>query len=79
MRNTVAAAETRKRQRYRCECGQDLTGLSANRYHVSEHKRSARHIKALDAAKTPRLDSFFRRKNSTQELSAAESTAEAGE
>ena len=31
------------------------------------------------AAKTPRLDSFFWRKNNTQELSAAESTAEAGE
>ena len=31
-------------------------------YHVSEHKRSARHRKATDAAKTPRLDSFFRRK-----------------
>ena len=27
----------------------------------------------------PRFDSFFRRKNNTQELSAAESTAEAGE
>ena len=45
-------------------------------YHVSE---SARRENALDAAKTPRLDSFFRRKNNTQELSAAESTAEAGE
>lgn len=77
MQNTAAAAETRKRRRYRCECGQDLTGLSD--YHVSEHKRSARHRKALDAAKTPRLDSFFRRKNNTQELSEAESTAEADE
>ena len=78
MLNTAAAAETRKRRRYRCECGQDLTGLSAN-YHVSEHKGSARHMKPLDAAKTPRLDSFFQRKNITQKLSAAESTAEAGE
>ena len=49
-------------------------------HHVSEHKRIARHRKAPGAAKTPRLDSFFRRKNNTQELSAAESTAaEAGE
>ena len=59
MQSTAAAAETRKRRRYRCECGQDITGLSANRYYVSEDKRSARHIKALDAAKTPRLDSSF--------------------
>ena len=51
MQNTAAAAETRKRRRYRCECGQNLDGLSD--YHVLEHRRSARHRKALDAAKTP--------------------------
>ena len=32
---------------------------------------------APDAAKTPRFDSFFRRKNNTQGPSATESTAEA--
>ena len=49
MDTSTSTSNPKKRQRCRCDCGQDITGLSA--YHVSEHKRSARHRKAVDAAK----------------------------